>query len=61
LLDEWLAWRAQIEEEVATEREARGLPPDPIEGLVKKTDEEEDQVIEEIVEEIVEETEEIIG
>jgi translation initiation factor 3 subunit B len=61
LLDEWLAWRAQIEEEVATEREARGLPLDPIEGLVKKTDEEEDQVIEEIVEEIVEETEEIIG
>jgi translation initiation factor 3 subunit B len=61
LLDEWLAWRAQIEEEVKEEREARGLPLDPLDGLLKKTDEEEDQVIEEIVEEIVEETEEIIG
>jgi translation initiation factor 3 subunit B len=61
LLDEWLAWRAQIEEEVNEEREARGLPLDPLDGLLKKTDEEEDQVIEEIVEEIVEETEEIIG
>ena len=61
LLDEWLAWRQQIEEEVKTERLARGLPLDPIEGLIKKTDESEDQVIEEIVEEIVEESEEIIS
>ena len=61
LLDEWLAWRAQIEEEVKQEREARGLPLDPIEDLIKRDDDEEDQVIEEIVEEIVEETEEIIG
>jgi translation initiation factor 3 subunit B len=61
LLDEWLAWRAQIEEEVRQEREARGLPLDPIEDLIKRDDDEEDQVIEEIVEEIVEETEEIIG
>jgi translation initiation factor 3 subunit B len=61
LLDEWLAWRAAVEEEVKAEREARGLPLDPIEGLIKQTDASEDQVIEEIVEEIVEETEEIIS
>jgi translation initiation factor 3 subunit B len=59
LLDEWLAWRANIEEDVAVEREEMGLPLDPLEGLLKHTDG-EDQVIEEIVEEIVEETEEII-
>ena len=60
LLNEWLAWREHITQEVAEEREARGLPLDPIEGLLQKTDESEDQVIEEIVEEIVEETEEIM-
>jgi translation initiation factor 3 subunit B len=60
LLDEWLAWRHAMEQDVAEEREARGLPLDPIEGLIKKTDESEDQVIEEIVEEIVEESEEIV-
>lgn len=61
LLDEWLAWRAQVEEEVKEDRQFAGLPLDPVEGLIEKTDESEDQVIEEIVEEIVEETEEIIG
>ncbi len=61
LLDEWMAWRTNIEEDGKEEREARGLPLDPLEGLVKGDGEEgEDQVIEEIVEEIVEETEEII-
>jgi translation initiation factor 3 subunit B len=48
-----------VEEEVRTERKERGLPEDPLEGLIKDT-EGEDQVIEELVEEIVEETEEII-
>jgi translation initiation factor 3 subunit B len=61
LLDEWLAWRANIVQDVAEEREERGLPADPIEGLIKKTDESEDQVIEEIVEEVLEETEEIVA
>jgi len=61
LLEEWLAWRNSIEAEVREEREDRGLPLDPTEGLIRKTDESEDQVIEEIVEEIVEETEEIIA
>jgi translation initiation factor 3 subunit B len=60
LLDEWLSWRASMEEDVKEEREARGLPLDPLADLVGKTDEGEDQIIEEIVEEIVEETEEIV-
>ena len=60
LLEEWLAWRSNTEEDVAEEREARGLPQDPIAHLIKKTDESEDQVIEEIQEEIVEETEEVM-
>ncbi|EHL02048.1 putative Eukaryotic translation initiation factor 3 subunit B [Glarea lozoyensis 74030] len=60
LLDEWLAWRSRVEQDVREEREARGLPADPIAGLIKETDESENQVIEEIVEEIVEETEEIM-
>jgi translation initiation factor 3 subunit B len=61
LLDEWLAWRAAVEEDVKAERQERGLPEDPVDGLIKKTDESEDRVIEEIVEEIVEESEEIIS
>lgn len=60
LLDEWLAWRASLAAEVKEERRDRGLPEDPMEDLVEKTDKSDDQVIEELVEEIVEETEEII-
>jgi translation initiation factor 3 subunit B len=60
LLEEWLSWRASIEEEVKEDREARGLPLDPLADILGKADEGEDQVIEEIVEEIVEETEEIV-
>lgn len=61
LLDEWLAWRSAFTADVKEEREALGLPLDPVEGLIRKTEEGEGQVIEEIVEEIVEETEEIVG
>jgi len=61
LLDEWLSWREHVEEDVKAERREFGLPEDPLEALIQKTDEGEDQVIEEIVEEIVEETEEIIS
>lgn len=60
LLDEWLSWREQVEEEVKTERRESGLPDDPLDGLIKRTEDGENQIIEEIVEEIVEETEEII-
>ena len=60
LLQEWLSWRASVEEDVKEEREARGLPLDPLADVLGGADEGEDQVIEEIVEEIVEETEEIV-
>lgn len=61
LLDEWLAWRASVEEEVEEERLERGLPVNPVEGLVEQPENgEEQQVIEEIVEEVIEETEEIV-
>ncbi|CCU74826.1 unnamed protein product [Blumeria hordei] len=59
LLDEWLSWRSGVEEDTLEERAIRGLPSDPIEGLLGAVDG-EDQIIEEIVEEIVEEYEEII-
>ena len=58
-LDEWLAWRALVENELHTERRALGLPEDPTEDTDAKAT--EDAVVEEIVEEIVEETEEIIS
>jgi len=61
LLSEWLAWRESFVQDVAEEREALGMPQDPTEGLIKKTDDSEGEVIEEIVEEIVEETEEIMN
>ena len=66
MLEEWHAWRAAVEEDVAYEREELGLPADPTAALLKaKTEEmahgiEEEQVIEEIVEEVIDETEEII-
>jgi len=63
LLEEWYSWRAQVEEEIAEEREALGLP-DVAELLRKKTEAlavaDGEQVIEEIVEEVLEETEEIV-
>ena len=61
LLDEWLAWRIATEEDLIEEREAMGLPLDPVEALVGKTDASEDQVVEEIVEEVLEESEEIVS
>ncbi|OIW22585.1 eukaryotic translation initiation factor 3 [Coniochaeta ligniaria NRRL 30616] len=63
LLEEWYAWRAQVEEEIAEEREALGLP-DVAQLLKEKTEglagNGEEQIIEEIVEEVLEETEEIV-
>ncbi|KAM7192470.1 putative eukaryotic translation initiation factor 3 subunit 9 [Rhypophila sp. PSN 637] len=66
LLEEWYAWRAQVEEELAEEREILGLPADPVAELLKaKTAAiapgQEEQVIEEIMEEVLEETEEIVN
>ncbi|KAI2619451.1 eukaryotic translation initiation factor 3 [Hypomontagnella submonticulosa] len=60
LLDEWLAWRASVEEEIEEERLARGLPKHPVEADAKSAENGEEQVIEEIVEEVLEESEEIV-
>ncbi|KAI1370960.1 eukaryotic translation initiation factor 3 [Hypoxylon crocopeplum] len=60
LLDEWLAWRASVDEELEEERLALGLPAHPDEADAKAAENGEEQVIEEIVEEVLEESEEII-
>jgi translation initiation factor 3 subunit B len=59
LLDEWLAWRASVEEEIEEERHDLGLES-PVEASAEELESGEQQVIEEIVEEVIEETEEII-
>ena len=64
LLDQWYQWRAAIEEEVAEERAALGLPDNPVEALLALKSAEvgvEEKVIEETVEEVLEETEEIVA
>jgi len=66
LLDEWHAWREQIEAEVKEEREAYGLPQDPVAELLKAKaasleGPQEETLVEEIVEEVLEESEEIIS
>ncbi|KAI0136180.1 eukaryotic translation initiation factor 3 [Xylariales sp. AK1849] len=60
LLDEWLAWRAQDQEDLIEDRLALGLPEKAEEPVKPKPDEGEGEVIEEIVEEVLEETEEIV-
>lgn len=64
-LQEWLEFRESVEIEVSEEREALGVPADPVEEMLRAKMEElapgeEEQVIEEIVEEVIEETEEIV-
>ncbi|KAK0625490.1 eukaryotic translation initiation factor 3 [Bombardia bombarda] len=66
LLDEWLAWREAVEEELAEEREILGLPADLVGELLKaKTaqiaPDQEEVTVEEIMEEVLEETEEIVS
>ena len=62
VLEEWHAWRADVEAEAAEEREVLGLPEDPHAALLEaKTKEmegdggnvESDRVIEEIVEDVL--------
>lgn len=66
MLNEWYAWREDVEAEIAEEREALGLPADPHTHLLEaKTKQIEasgasEKVIEEIVEEVLEESEEIL-
>lgn len=68
MLEEWYAWRADVEEEIGEEREALGLAQDPHAALLEaktKTMESdgnsEDRVIEEIVEDVLEESEEVLA
>jgi translation initiation factor 3 subunit B len=58
LLNEWLAWRESVEEDLKAERRELGLPEDPLAALLK--DDGEGQVVEELVEEVLDETEEIV-
>ncbi|GKT89093.1 eukaryotic translation initiation factor 3 [Colletotrichum tofieldiae] len=63
-LAEWVAWREDIEAEVAEERKELGLPQDIVAYLLSKkttANDGEEQVIEEIVEEVLEETEEVVN
>jgi translation initiation factor 3 subunit B len=60
ILDEWLAWRESVEEEMQFERLDLGLPEFDEDPSASKADEGEGEVIEEIVEEVLEETEEIV-
>jgi translation initiation factor 3 subunit B len=70
LLLEWVTWRETMEEELAEDRAALGLPEDgPVAELLRQKtaavapagEEQEEQVVEEIMEEVLEETEEIVN
>ncbi|RSM16216.1 Eukaryotic translation initiation factor 3 subunit B [Fusarium ambrosium] len=68
MLQEWHAWREEVEADTLEEREVLGLPKDPhvplLEAYTKSlegTTSEADRVIEEIVEEVLEESEEVLG
>ena len=65
LLNEWLEWRKQVEEDLREERHELGLPEDPDAPRAGSEADgagegQEDAVVEEIVEEIVMESEEIV-
>jgi len=66
VLEEFYAWRANVEEEVEEEAEIMGIPADPVAELLKAqaaaiAPGQEEQTIEEIMEEVLEETEEIVS
>lgn len=66
MLNEWYSWRERVEEEVAEERAALGLPADPHTQLLEAKTEKiegagQERVIEEIVEEVLEESEEVVA
>jgi translation initiation factor 3 subunit B len=66
MLQEWVAWHESMEEELADERAALGLPENPAEELLKEKTAElaaeggEQQIVEETMEEVLEETEEVV-
>lgn len=68
MLEEWYAWRADVEEEIYEERAALGLPQDPHAALLESKTKamgidsaDQEQVIEEIVEDVLEESEEVLA
>lgn len=68
MLEEWYAWRADVEEEIYEERAALGLPQDPHATLLESKTKamgvdsaDQEQVIEEIVEDVLEESEEVLA
>lgn len=68
MLEEWWAWREEVEAETAEDRAALGLPDDPHAALLEAKTKEmqgsgdaEDRVIEEIVEDVLEENEEVLA
>jgi translation initiation factor 3 subunit B len=69
MLLEWVAWCESMDEELAEERAALGLPENPVEELLREKTaaavpagaEEEEQVVEEIMEEVLEESEEVVA
>ncbi|KYK61692.1 hypothetical protein DCS_02835 [Drechmeria coniospora] len=70
ILQEWYAWRAEVDQDLAEDRAALGLPSDPHAALLEaKTkemqgsgaDAQADRVIEEIVEDVLEESEEVVA
>ncbi|KAH9844435.1 Eukaryotic translation initiation factor 3 subunit B [Teratosphaeria destructans] len=62
MLEEWVAWRQRVEEDLLEERRELGLPDLSEEraALLVEEDEDEAKVVEEIFEEILEESEEVI-
>ncbi|KAL2163577.1 hypothetical protein VTH06DRAFT_5635 [Thermothelomyces fergusii] len=66
LLQQWYAWRQSVEEELAEERAALGLPEKSVVELLREqaaaaAPAGEEQVVEETLEEVLEETEEIVN
>ena len=63
MLEEWLAWRERVVEELVEDRRDMGLEDISEEMLALRVDEEQDgegKVVEEIFEEILEESEEVL-
>ncbi|KAK4995753.1 Translation initiation factor 3 subunit b [Elasticomyces elasticus] len=60
-LNEWLAWRERVEQELREEREELGMEPESVEEMIVHEEDGADaKVVEEVVEEVVDETEEIL-
>lgn len=60
-LEEWRAWRKQVEDDLREDRRDMGLPEaEEVQEQEQQETDEEGQVIEEVMEEIIKETEEVV-